>query len=310
MMRTHAILFLCAVFTIALESFSQEWPHIGAIQESSAVPGLFKRLGRTDAAWGLETQGFQAGVVMSQDVYATNTPVYALITLTNVSAMGGSANHTFERAGMVSLEMILLHNGELVSPKLKVDRSMPYIGRSSGRAYILKIGEVLQDGIRLDIQYPLEAGKEYQFYARRKAFVQKEEVEVTSGTVSFMITNGEPRLASGPPVAGGQPVTASPPSAAVKRRPTGSAATTGLLAGQPVTAAAARNGTVLQNANPALAAGPSGSGGIATKSPSPLALTGSSISPGQWVLLGLPLMVLIWVIGRALGRALGPPSGK
>jgi len=280
---------------------AQVWPHMDAIESSSAVPGLFSRLGRTNLAWGIEVNGLQLGVALSKDVYAPNESVQALITLTNSSATRAWARRDYERGGMTSLELILLHGKELVKSRYECDRSPVYFGSSSHRGTVLRPGGKTSDGVSIDVQFHLEPNKLYHLYAIRKAAIGTNEFMVTSGNVSFMITNGVPATgtkataANVPPHALASAAPAIQASASLtppKREPVG-----------PREAPTVASKSMEQGRN---SAAPTRTELKTT--PAVSGVLGSSIGLVGWLLLGVPLAVLLWILGRAASRARPPKA--
>lgn len=278
---------------------AQVWPHSDAIQSGSTARELFTRLGRNNPVWGVEAGGFQLGIQTSKDVYGTNEPVHALITLTNLSAPGGWARQVWERGGMVSLELVLIHDRELVKSRYECDRSPVYSGSSSGRVHRLKPGGKFTEGIRIDLQFHLEPNKLYHLYAYRDAAVGTNFVTVTSGNVSFMITNGVPAT-------GTKATAANVPSHVLASAATAIQASASLTPPkrEPVVrqeAPTVATGNLKQARSPAAPAGTD-----LKAAPVASAMFGSSIGLVGWLLLAMPLAVLLWILGRAASRARQP----
>ena len=269
-----------------------------ALGDYYTMPGLFDRLGRTNPVFGVEANGFQLGIEMSKATYATNEPVHALLTLNNISAPRAWAKNDYERGGMVSLELVLLDGRELAKSRYVCDRSPGYLGRSSHRGSgVIKVGGKTFDGVRIDAQFYLEPNKLYLLYAYRKASSGDNDYVLTSGNVTFVITNGLSADGGLPPptdleltsVAASR---SNPPSNRAsdskQNRTSPFAATASLARG---TAAGASTplpaGSVVKDGRP----------GLAT-----LATLTSSIGFGGWLLIGFPLLAILWVLKRASKR--------
>lgn len=302
-MRQTLVIFLLLFFESALGTAvckAQAWPHLDAIQFSSTVPELFTRLGRANPVWGIEAGGFQLGIQTSKDVYGTNEPVYALVTLTNLSASRGWARQLWERGGMVSLELVLLHNREIVKSRYECDRSPIYRGGSSAQVHRLQPGGKFTEGIRIDVQFHLEPNKLYHLYAYRDAAVGTNFTTVTSGNVSFMITNGVLAAGTGAAsahvphvlVSATSAVQASASLAPPNREPVG-----------PREAPTVASKSMEQGRN---SAAPTSTELKTT--PAVSGVLGSSIGLVGWLLLGVPLAVLLWILGRAASRARPPKA--
>ena len=194
---------------------AQVWPHLNASEESFRMPRMFRELNRTNHVWGLSSGGFQVGVATSKDTYVFGEPVQALVQLKNLVETKGWARRVYEQGAMTSVELVLLERGKLVPSRYQYVKAADYVGRSSGRVVVLEPGESLFDGVRLDLQFVLEANKEYHFYAIRHAARGREEYEVTSGTCSFRVTGkmSQSTNASSPPHSPNDVVSSVPKSA-------------------------------------------------------------------------------------------------
>lgn len=287
-----------AIFAMAWipeRGLAQAWPHMDSLVDNFTLPGHFVRIGRTNPVWGTEANGFQLGIETSKDAYGTNEPVHAQVTLTNLSALRGWSRNEYERGGMTSLELVLLHGRELVKSRYLCDRTPGAIGRSSGSVNSLKPGKTAHDGVRLDVQFDMEPNKLYHLYAFRKAFVGDTEIVVTSGTISFIITNGL-SVAGGLPSPTDSELTSTavsqstPPSSRASNSKQNRASPFAATA-SPASGAAAGASTPL----PTGSVVKDGRPGIATLA--------SSIGFGGWLLIGFPLLVILWVLKRASKRA-------
>lgn len=288
------LITICGLACGIVNCRAQVWPHEDAIEGSSAVPGLFNKLGRTNPVWGLEAGGFQLGIQTSKDVYGTNEPVHALVTLTNLSLSQGWARQVWERGGMVSLELVLLHNREMVKSRYECDRSPVYYGRSSGRGRILQPGSKFMEGVRIDIQFHLEPNKLYHLYAYRDAAVGTNFTTVTSGNVSFMITNNVP-------AAGTASASAHVPHVLVSA--TSAVQTSGSLTPTKKEPVGRQEVPTVATKSTKQAWATAASASTDPKTPPAAAgIFGSSIGLVGWLLLGVPLAVLLWILGRAASR--------
>lgn len=289
--------FLIVVVTVAWlasNGSAQVWPHMDALVDNYAMPGLFQAQNRTNPVWGGEVNGFQLGIETSKDTYGTNEAIHALVSLANLSALRGWAPYEYERGGMTSLELVLLHGRELVKSRYLCNRAAVVLGRSSGSVRSIMPGAAAHDGVRLDVQFMLEPNKRYELYAFRKASVGNTEIMVTSGNVSFIITNGLFVGGGLPP-----PTDSELTSVASQSTPPRSRASDSK---QNRASPFAASGSATSGTSAAASTDLPNGGGLQDTRSAPGA-SATSVGFGGWLLIGFPLALILWILSRASTRA-------
>lgn len=171
--------------------------------------------------------------------------------------------------------------------------------RINGTSVDVKPGKADEFGVRLDRLFQLKPNQTYFAYAKK---VESRDVELVSGNAMFTIT-GASLPAETPGALTATPATAkSAPAVAVV---------------QPK-ASSTRPKTVPVDSQASQPPDFKGSGQMQRPiapthpdqktAPASSAVLGSSVGLAGWLLLGLPLAVLLWILGRATSRARSPKA--
>jgi hypothetical protein len=268
--------------------------------------------------WGLDNSGFALSLTLETNTFRQGDPISLRLVCKNVSQEDSLEVYGLSAGLRTDIEITVLDaNGEpvLVNPDAEAERKS---GRSSGKSDRCPVGFALVESVSIGHVFQFKPEHTYYVYAAKKVADLKtgKRSQVTSGNAIFRIT--APNLVAAPQTL----LTNSPVPAAASPNPKRAGITLPLPAPQtrgnhPIRPSAAFAASAQSSDRLVPVTRDRGSlAGPQVQSPSAVLAQASpperngmgAVGLAGWLLLGLPLAVLLWILSRAASRAHPPKA--
>jgi len=250
-----------------------------------------------EMAWGTSMPFGTFGVGASKSEYSQGEPVILRIAVRNDSDTNLYVYRMYEDGGRRDIKVFLLAANRELVPSILQEKDASRMVRENGRSIDLEPGKADEFGVRLDRLFQLKPNQTYFAYAKK---VAGRGVELVSGNAMFTITGASPPSET-PGALTATPASSKSAPAAAGAQPKANLTHPKTV---PVDSQAAQTLDTKSSGHVQRPITPTNTDQKAA--PASASVLGSSIGLLGWLLLGLPLAVLFWILCRAASRARQP----